>query len=482
MSIERVTRKPKGSRFPVVRFRVRIRSKLDNGEFYRFNDEFDTEAEARRVSDAQWSALRSGAIQQEILDTIKNAREPSVADLLEKHQKATYEKRAVSGRDVERKRLLDTIPGVFVFLGRFPDHSIFKNDPASVESPKGHLFRFGDLRLTKCDSKAISAWLDARGKEVGEDTLKRELGLLSASFEKARKYYPEFPVDNPVFKLDKEDRPKSGSHRERILSPEEERRLFATLDASRSAVKDIVRVALGTGMRQSEILHLNWNRVDLENRTIRLDEDKSTRSGWRTVSRTVGMFPLAYETLLALWEKEKKPESGLVFGFTPEGFKASWKRLLAKSGLVDFRFHDLRHTAITRAASSGLSVIQTASVFGIRDAEHLRKIAFNSEDARKATEKAARGETLSANEVLAVGGHRGLRTAQRYANVSASTVAVSAVESVASASGSAPARVRVKKDGDEFVASALLPDGSVVEAVGSSVAEAKSLLSELLES
>jgi hypothetical protein len=190
------------------------------------------------------------------------------------------------------------------------------------------------------------------------------------------------------------------------------------------------------------------------------------------------MFPLAHETLLALWEKEKKPDSGLVFGFTTEGYKASWKRLLAKSGLVDFRFHDLRHTAITRAASSGLSVIQTASVFGIRDAEHLRKIAFNGEDARKATEKAARGETLSANEVLAVGGHRGLRTAQRYANVSASAVAGSAAEPPAS--GSAPARVRVKKEGDEYVASAMLDDGSSIEAVGSSVAEAKAMLTELL--
>jgi len=55
--------------------------------------------------------------------------------------------------------------------------------------------------------------------------------------------------------------------RERYLTDEEEKRLFAILVGRRAHLRPIVVVALQTGMRQGEILGLKWENVDFEQGT-----------------------------------------------------------------------------------------------------------------------------------------------------------------------------------------------------------------------
>jgi len=51
--------------------------------------------------------------------------------------------------------------------------------------------------------------------------------------------------------------------------------------------------------------------------------------------------------------------------------KQAWKRLRRRSGLKDFRFHDLRHEAISSFFERGLSVPEVALISGHRDARML---------------------------------------------------------------------------------------------------------------
>lgn len=62
--------------------------------------------------------------------------------------------------------------------------------------------------------------------------------------------------------------------RERYLTDEEERRLFAVLVGRRAHLRPIVVVALQTGMRQGEILGLKWQDVDFEKETIYVGHTK----------------------------------------------------------------------------------------------------------------------------------------------------------------------------------------------------------------
>ena len=65
--------------------------------------------------------------------------------------------------------------------------------------------------------------------------------------------------------------------RERYLTDDEERRLFAVLVGRRAHIRPIVVVALQTGMRQGEILGLKWEHVDFGQKTVYVAHTKTGR-------------------------------------------------------------------------------------------------------------------------------------------------------------------------------------------------------------
>jgi integrase len=59
------------------------------------------------------------------------------------------------------------------------------------------------------------------------------------------------------------------------------------------------------------------------------------------------------ESLDYLWQYSRKRQSDLVFGGAD--FKRAFNSACSDAGLLDVRFHDLRHTAITRMLEAGIS-------------------------------------------------------------------------------------------------------------------------------
>lgn len=107
-----------------------------------------------------------------------------------------------------------------------------------------------------------------------------------------------------------------------------------------------IQILMGAtmGMRKGEILGLTWDRVDFEKNTIHLRaQDTKTRS-----SRTMGMSPEVRSNLEA-----KARVSGYVFQWREDkklgvrSNKNSWKNCKQLAG-VQGRFHDLRHTFLTK--------------------------------------------------------------------------------------------------------------------------------------
>jgi len=151
--------------------------------------------------------------------------------------------------------------------------------------------KYRDDRLAGLDRK------DAKGKPAPKprspNTVRLDLALLGHLFNVAIKEWGIGLTYNPVQSI---RRPAPGPGRDRRLTREEETRLMAAVDAhSNPMLGWIVRIALETGMRSSEITGLRRNQVDLDRRVVRLQETKNTMS--RTVPLTVEATRLFREAL-----------------------------------------------------------------------------------------------------------------------------------------------------------------------------------------
>ena len=125
----------------------------------------------------------------------------------------------------------------------------------------------------------------------------------------------------------------------------------------------LVRLALETAMRRSELLGLRWEHVDIEKRTIFL---QLTKNG---TSRTV---PLSTHAIQILTEIPRMID-GRVFPITHEVVSQAFNRARKQAVVEDIRFHDLRHMAITRLAEKLPNLIELSAVSGHKSLAMLKR-------------------------------------------------------------------------------------------------------------
>lgn len=243
---------------------------------------------------------------------------------------------------------------------------------AMMDSPLG-LIHVADLT-----QRDLREWRDKRLKKVSASTVNRDLNLLNAVLKLALQ---EWDVAIPKSLLNGIRRPKSPPPRDRRLSTKEEAALFAAIAETRGGyLRQIVELALETGMRQSELVALTWERVLLPNRTIRLMTGQ-TKNGH---GRAVPLSRRAVETLESMAPQSMRRKR--VFpGLTGEAVKRSFIRSCKRAGIKNFHFHDLRHEATSRLFEKGLNVAEVASITGHKDTRMLMR--YTHLDASKLADK-----------------------------------------------------------------------------------------------
>lgn len=256
-----------------------------------------------------------------------------------------------------------------------------------------------DRPLLELKTSDFVAFRDARLKVVSTQTVRHELKLISHLYNIAASEW-SINVDNPLKAM---KMPSQGKARERRLSREEEAYLLAAASDSGAIDKDgksranpwiapIIRFGLSTGMRQGEILALEWRHVDKVKRTATLVD---TKNGDRRV------VPLAPSALALLDALPARTMRGPVFPTTTEALRQSWARAVrrarraylaycAASGievdphfLVDLHFHDLRHEAISRLFElrPQLDIMRIAQITGHKTLQMLKRYThLHSED------------------------------------------------------------------------------------------------------
>src|SRR5262249_38184853 len=146
----------------------------------------------------------------------------------------------------------------------------------------------------------------------------------------------------PRIRLEKEPQ-----GRLRWLTPEEATRLLDSCRESKNAgLLDIVELALFTGMRQAEVLELEWERVDRSRGVMELE---STKSGKR---RTI---PLNERADAVLLRRGPKAEGYIFRSQDWNGYQTAWLRAVKRAKLTDLHFHDTRHTFASWAVQRGVS-------------------------------------------------------------------------------------------------------------------------------
>jgi integrase len=168
----------------------------------------------------------------------------------------------------------------------------------------------------------------------------------------------------------------------KALSHEDEKKLLDACAESRSrSLLPAVLLALNTGMRYSELRLLHWQQVDLDRRTVRVGKSKTEAGTGRTIplndratkilqfwadqfpNRELDHFVFPSERYGAGGDKFEPT----VYDINPMKPITSWKeawKTVRRDTEITIRFHDLRHTCVTRMLEGGVPLSVVASILG----------------------------------------------------------------------------------------------------------------------
>lgn len=226
------------------------------------------------------------------------------------------------------------------------------------ESRRIRTITFGDMREFKAARQAVRKEIWRRTKEgrvleVSDRrpaTINRELEQARAIFLfavghgwLARNPMKHTPGSDPLIDKTAEDR------RERIPTPEEERRLLAVCVSPREHLRGLIIATRDTGLRRSALQALIWGEhIDLENRLIRPPKGKRQKRRPKMIAMTARL----HAELLRIWEARPDP-AGRPFG-DRQDFKRSYATACRLAGVTGLRFNDLRHGFATDMMEAGI--------------------------------------------------------------------------------------------------------------------------------
>jgi len=225
------------------------------------------------------------------------------------------------------------------------------------------------LMLSDLKSEHVAKFRNDRLLSVSNPTVRKELNLLSNILKIAMNEWGYPNRNNPVGCVRK---PPSGRSRDRRLTDAEYSRLYAAIVQCRNPlIGFIIKFAVSTGMRRSEILALEWRNINLGDRTTKIKMSKNGEP------RTIPLSSSAIDVLQQLIKSGCDPEAtsdvhnGLLFPVAANALRLSWDRICKRANIIDFHFHDLRHEAISRFFELGLSMPEVSLISGHKDVRML---------------------------------------------------------------------------------------------------------------
>ena len=224
--------------------------------------------------------------------------------------------------------------------------------------------------LHQITSLDIEKFKSERIREVKPATVNRTLAVLKSMFNTAITWGK---ADKNPFKGVKLF--KANNQRLRFLEKEEIPKL---LSCCCKHLRPIVILALNTGMRKGEILSLKWDNVDFRRGIATLPDTKNGEK------REVPLNAIAMRTLNAVPRRSGSPYVFCNKEGEPYGdIKKSFLTAVENSSIINFHFHDLRHTFASHLVMAGIDLNTVRELLGHKSLEMTLRYSHLSPDHKK---------------------------------------------------------------------------------------------------
>ena len=244
-------------------------------------------------------------------------------------------------------------------------------------------------KITKADVERFHAHLgSAKAKRkktpISVATINRRMACLKHFFHKAEDW--GLIAVNPArrAKLHKEN-----NRRLRFLSIEECKILIDCCPSL--TLKQIIELALNTGMRKGELLRLEWDHINLQRGFLEILDQKNGE---------YNAIPLNGRALGILRSIPRRLDSKYVFPGKKPGkpfkdLKRQFEKAVQKANLEGVTFHTLRHTAASYLAMAGVDLATVKEILRHKSISMTLRYAHLSPDHKRSAVEAL-SEALTA--------------------------------------------------------------------------------------
>jgi integrase len=255
-----------------------------------------------------------------------------------------------------RKKLPESLRQREVRFGELIDDALeysrknkrsYPDDKNRLEIVRGW---FGEVPASEVRRPQIEAKLEGlQDRGLAPATVNRFRSLVSMIFRVGIEH--EKAETNPakLCRFRTED-----NQRRRYLSQAEEERLRAVIREHWPEHEADLDIALHTGLRRGSMYRLTWEDVDFEHRVLREIKPKKGKV------RFVPLNPVAVNAFLEL----HRCSDGTGRVFSVKKPRHWFEKAIARAGIVDFTWHDLRHTFASRLTMLGVPLQQVMELMG----------------------------------------------------------------------------------------------------------------------
>lgn len=242
-------------------------------------------------------------------------------------------------------------------------------------------WRLGDYFLTSLTPEIVAAYRDERSKDkdrrykkdnekapcVSPATVKAEIDILSTMLQVATQEFG-FAVPDRHRVMDIR-RPKGAKFRDRRLSEEEWSLLQVECAKSKNLLlSSALRFAVVTGVRQGELLTLEWENVYKDKRYAMLRDPQKIKT------EEIRAVPLS-SVAISILEDLPEPHTGYIFKVQRSALYKAYRSAMKRAGIENLTWHDLRHEALSRIAEmeEGFNLIEIAAISGHKSLQTLKR-------------------------------------------------------------------------------------------------------------
>jgi integrase len=217
---------------------------------------------------------------------------------------------------------------------------------------------FGNIRLSELNTSQIESFITHRIKTGSIYCGRKDIVNIKACFKWAVKnnYLAKNPADDIKKVRAPEKLPK-------FFTEVEFKKLLTVID--NQVIKDIVQIALNTGLRQAELIDLRSNQIDLDRWLIILNNQN-----YLTKSKKIRLVPMNKIVKEILTNRIRNNNDEFVFkindvkvyqDYLVHKFK---KYVIAADINPELTFHSLRHTFASWLVQRGVSIYEVSKLLG----------------------------------------------------------------------------------------------------------------------